>query len=94
MATEISATQLQRRFSGVLGRVRFGGERFIVLKNGRPAAELRAPEGAVPVRLKDLKALLGSLPPLGPAEAEAFARDIEAGRKAALKGGPEDRWGS
>ena len=35
-----------------------------------------------PPRLKDLPALLESLPRLGVAEAEAFERDVEAGREA------------
>lgn len=50
------------------------------MRDGQPVAVL----GPIPKarRLGDLPALLESLPRLGVAEAEAFERDVEAGRGA------------
>ena len=39
--TRISSTELARSIGEILGRLRYGGESFIVEKNGEPVAVLR-----------------------------------------------------
>lgn len=62
-----------------LSRVASDGETIIVVQNQRPIAEIRPlPQ---PVLVKDLIAVMNSLPQLLPAEADAFATDIEQARR-------------
>ncbi len=82
MPTRLTVTEAVRNFSEILGRVRFKGERFVLLKGGKPVAEL-GPAGAVgPVPLGELPAVLKGLPHLEPGDADRFAIDLETGRKA------------
>ncbi len=76
----LTVTEAVRNFSEILGRVRFKGERFVLLKGGRPVAELGPTDAASPVRLKELPAILESLPHLDPEDADLFARDLESAR--------------
>jgi prevent-host-death family protein len=41
MDTTISATELSRRMSDILNRVKYGGERFVVQRNGESIALLQ-----------------------------------------------------
>lgn len=81
-AKRLTVTEAVRNFSEILGRVRFKGERFVLLKGGKPVAELGPTTAAVPVRLGELPAILEALPHLDPADADRFARDLESGRTA------------
>jgi prevent-host-death family protein len=71
----ITATELARRLSDVLNRIRYRGERFIVERNGEPVAAL-GPVAAAPrgITLGELVARLGDLAPPG----DGFADDLEA----------------
>lgn len=92
MKITASVTDFLRNFSDYINRVALRGERFILVRGGKPVAEL----SPVPVgtRLGDLVSLLESLPELGEAEAASLETDIE-GARAELSGhGPEDRWES
>jgi antitoxin (DNA-binding transcriptional repressor) of toxin-antitoxin stability system len=90
MSTPVNVSDLLRNFSDYINRVAYRGERFVLIRGGKPVAELSgAPAGT---RLADLPALLASLPRLDPADAEAFDRDLEAAR--AETPPMEDRWGS
>jgi len=72
--TPLSETEMVRGFSDIVNRVMYRGERFILVKGGKPVAELRPlPAGR---RLGELEAVLRSLPALSAAEAEDFAADI------------------
>ena len=42
MSTPVSATEAARRFSDLLNRVRYRGERFVIVRNGEEVAELSA----------------------------------------------------
>jgi prevent-host-death family protein len=42
MSTPISATEAARRFSDLLNRVRYRGEKFVIVRNGEEVAELSA----------------------------------------------------
>jgi hypothetical protein len=57
---ELTVTEAVRNFSEVLGRVRFRGERFVLLEGGKPVAEPGPTEPAPVVRLGDLPAVRGS----------------------------------
>jgi antitoxin (DNA-binding transcriptional repressor) of toxin-antitoxin stability system len=82
VATKLTVTEVVRNFSEILGRVRFKGERFILLRGGKPVAELGPTDAAAPVRLGELPAILDVLPHLDPDDAERFARDLEWDRDA------------
>lgn len=82
MPTRLTVTEAVRNFSEIVGRVRFRGERFVLLKSGRPVAELVPADAAAPVRLGDLPAVLEGLPHLDPEDADRFAADLESGRTA------------
>jgi antitoxin (DNA-binding transcriptional repressor) of toxin-antitoxin stability system len=92
MTSRVSVTELLRNFSDILGRVRFRGERFIILRGGKPVAELGPTVEAPLVRLRDLSGILSSLPHLDPEEVEQLAADLRSLREAA--GAVPDRpWG-
>lgn len=92
MTSRVSVTELLRNFSEILGRVRFRGERFVVLRGGKPVAELGPTAEAGTVRLGELPGILSSLPRLDPEDAEQFAADLRSLRKAV--GTVSDRpWG-
>lgn len=93
MTTRITVTEAVRNFSEILSRVRFKGERFILLRGGKPVAELGPTDAAVAVRLGDLPAILDALPHLDPADAEGFERDVESGRSA-ISVVPQAPWAS
>ncbi|MDQ7843458.1 MAG: antitoxin [Armatimonadota bacterium] len=80
MTRRLTVTEAVRNFSDILGRVRFKGERFILVKGGKPVAELRPTDAAAEVRLEELPAILEGLPHLDPEDADRFARDLESGR--------------
>lgn len=87
-----SVTEVARNFADYINRVAFRGERFILMRGGRPVAELRpVPAG---LRLGDLPALLASLPRLGPEEAAAFDADLAAARDEMASFPDRDPWAS
>ena len=83
MPKRLSVTEAVRNFSEILGRIRFRGERFILLKGGKPVAELGPTASAASVRLEELPAILASLPHLDAEDADRFALDLESARSAA-----------
>jgi len=83
MRNRLTVTEAVRNFSELLGRVRFKGERFVLLKGGKPVAELVPTEAAAPLRLGELPAVLAGLPHLDPEDADRFEADLESARKAA-----------
>jgi hypothetical protein len=73
--TIVTVTQVARNFAEYVNRVAYRHESFTLVRGKQLLAELRpVPAGS---RLSELPGLLGVLPRLTPAEAEAFARDIE-----------------
>jgi antitoxin (DNA-binding transcriptional repressor) of toxin-antitoxin stability system len=62
-ARRLSATEAARNFSELLNRVRYRGERFLIMRGGVAIGELKP---AAPVRFtgRDLATLLRSLPPV------------------------------
>lgn len=90
MSTEATVTEVLQNFSDYIDRVANRGERFVLLREGRPVAELAPlPSGT---RLGNLPDLLESLPRLSPEEAEAFAGDLDRARHGLLEHGPRSPW--
>ncbi|MDR7481722.1 MAG: type II toxin-antitoxin system Phd/YefM family antitoxin [Armatimonadota bacterium] len=75
----VTVTEAVRNFSELLGRVRYKGERFVLLKGGKPVAELVPTQ--VPVRLGELPAILADLPHLDAEDAGRFEADLDAVRR-------------
>lgn len=73
--THVSMIDVARHFAEYVNLVVDRGERFTLMRDGKPVAELGPVLQAV--RLEDLPALLASLPCLTPA-AEALTSDVEA----------------
>ena len=90
MRTEASVTELLRNFSDYINRVLYRRERFVLLRGGRPVAEL----GPLPAgtRLGELPALLKALPRLGAEEGEAMAAELDEARSRFKP--PDDPWAS
>ena len=88
----LTATEVARRFADVLNRVAYRRESFVVVRGKRPIAELRPlPVGT---RLADVPAVLAALPRLEPAEADAFAADLDAARAELASLEATDPWAS
>lgn len=86
----ISATMASRTFADLLNRVRYRGERFVIVRGGEEVAELGPSAGAGRrTTLADVVALTRSLGSAG----TGFAEDLEA-VQAAQPALPEDPWAS
>jgi len=79
MRSHATVSEVARNFSEYLDRVVGCGERFLVMREGKPVAELRSagPQG---LKLRDLPDLLASLPRLAPEDVSAFESDLVARR--------------
>ncbi|MDO8750785.1 MAG: type II toxin-antitoxin system prevent-host-death family antitoxin [Dehalococcoidia bacterium] len=81
MDISITATQFSRSLSDILNRVRYRGERFVIVRNGEPVATL-APPGASPrVTVAVVIAAIGHLKMPG----EGFADDLEQAQRSQPK---------
>lgn len=69
----ISATELARRLSDVLNRVRYRGERFVVERGGEPVAAIEPASSLAGITLKEFADLLRD----APRPDDAFADDLE-----------------
>ena len=74
METTITATELARRLSDVLNRVKYRGERFVVQRNGEPVATIAPPSDKPGATGRELIARIGDLELPG----DGFADDLEA----------------
>jgi antitoxin (DNA-binding transcriptional repressor) of toxin-antitoxin stability system len=76
MIQTITATDAVRNFSELLNGIRYRGDRYTILKGGKPAATIGPAAGSVKERkLSEIKEILRTLPRLED-DGEAFARDI------------------
>lgn len=92
MKNSVSVTDVFRNFSDYLNRVAYRGERFLLVRGGKPVAELApVPRGA---RLGELPALLDSLPRLPSGDADAFEEDLVRARHELASRSPSDPWDS
>ena len=75
----VSLTELSGRFSYYINRVSYRGESFTLFRGKKAVAELRpVPSGRT---LKELRALLDSLPKLTGQELNDFGEDLKEIRK-------------
>jgi prevent-host-death family protein len=88
MDRKISASDLARRLADVLGRVRYGGETFLVVRHSVPIARIGPATGAVRPSLADAAGVWMS----AAAPDESFADDLE--RVAAADRAPRNPWAS
>lgn len=87
-----SVTEVARNFAEYVNRVAYRGERFTLMRGGKPVAELvPVPKG---VLIEDLPAIFASLPKLTDEEWASFAADIEDGRPTASDDDFRDPWAS
>ena len=92
MRLTLSVTEVARNFAEYINRVAYRGERFLLMRGGKPVAELRpVPAGK---RAGDLPELLASLPRLSEAEAGAFAAELEQARRERSSTPLGDPWDS
>ena len=76
MIQNITVTDAVRNFSELLNGIRYRGERYTILKGGKPAATIAPAAGSVKERkLSDLKDIMHNLPRLED-DGKVFARDI------------------
>ena len=87
----ITATDAARRFSDVLGTVRYQGVSFEITRGREVVAHL-VPARPAATTVAELDALFARLPRLDPADAAAFAADLDVIRGEA--GAPPDPWAS
>jgi antitoxin (DNA-binding transcriptional repressor) of toxin-antitoxin stability system len=92
MRSKPSVTEVARNFADYVNRVAYGGERFVLMRGGRPMAEL----GPVPTgrSLRELPELLASLPHLSEEEATGFEKDLFAARAELVQLPVRDPWES
>jgi antitoxin (DNA-binding transcriptional repressor) of toxin-antitoxin stability system len=74
METKVTATELAKNLADILNRVRYRGERFLIMRNGEAVANLGPPEGPPGITAAELVARLGDLAMPG----DGFADDLEA----------------
>jgi antitoxin (DNA-binding transcriptional repressor) of toxin-antitoxin stability system len=76
MRTDISATEAVRRFSDLLNNIKYRGDRYMVIRGGKPAAAIVPAEEGTPERLMgELSGIFKTLPRLDPGDT-GFARDV------------------
>ena len=74
MRSRPTVSEVAQHFSEYIDRVAHRGERFVLMQGQKPVAELGP---VVPsLKLRELPALLASLPQLSPEEAAAFESDL------------------
>ena len=89
MTREISATEAARTFSSLLSRVRYGGESFVVVRNGEVMCRIEPAGPASRVTVNDLLAFLER----APARDEQFSNDLESAQRRQPKM-PRSPWAS
>ncbi|MGD0570845.1 MAG: type II toxin-antitoxin system prevent-host-death family antitoxin [Candidatus Sulfotelmatobacter sp.] len=86
--TSISVTEAARNFADCVNRVRYQNMTFVLLKNGTPVARI-VPHEAKTCTARELAEALRKVK-LSPANAKAWYRDLQRGRK--ILKAPEDKW--
>ncbi len=74
----VTVTEFARNFSRFIHRVAVARERFVLIKGGRPVAEVSPPPPGL--RLGELRQMLAELPRLSAEDAGAFADDLQTAR--------------
>lgn len=78
MRATISATEAVRNFSEILNNIRYRGDRYTIIRGGKPAASIVPAEEAAQERpLAELRGILKALPRLD-RDDTSFAADVLA----------------
>jgi len=92
MEKRISATEAVRKFSEILNSIKYKGERYTVIRGGKPVASIRPVETPIKEKfLGELRELLKSVPKLGD-EAEKFEEDLKEILKLQPFAPKENKW--
>jgi len=86
--TKISVTDAARNFADCVNRAHYQRLSFVLVKNGKPMAQLVPDDEKVCLGRDAAKALAKAK--LSPEEAKAWRRDLKAGRK--ILKPPTDKW--
>jgi prevent-host-death family protein len=86
--TKISVTEAARNFADCVNRAHYQKLSFVLVKNGKPVAQLVPDNEKVCLGLDAAKALVKVK--LSPEEARAWRRDLKAARK--ILEPPTDKW--
>ena len=76
----ISVTEAARNFADLVNRAYYRGETTVLIRNGTPVAHI-APAAPIGLPATEVRRRLQLHRRLDPAEAQAFAQDIEDARK-------------
>jgi antitoxin (DNA-binding transcriptional repressor) of toxin-antitoxin stability system len=91
MRSHPTVKEVARNFSEYIERVR-SGERFVLMEDREPVAELRPVTASR--RLRELPEILASLPRLSPEDLAAFESDIAEARSDLQRVPVQDPWES
>ena len=91
MSSRPTVHEVAQNFSEYIDRVR-RGERFELMRGGKPVAELRPVTAAR--RLGELPEIMASLPHLSPEDLETFESDLVEARDKLSRAPARDPWGS
>lgn len=82
MRSDISATEAVKHFSELLNNIKYRGDRYTIIRGGKPAAALvPVDEAGSPRHMGDLKGIFQTLPRLDPDDIN-FADDVLGAVKA------------
>jgi antitoxin (DNA-binding transcriptional repressor) of toxin-antitoxin stability system len=84
----ITVTEAARNFADCINRAHYQDMTFVLLKNGVPYARI-VPDHEKTCTGRDFAAILAGVE-LSTAEAKAWRRDVQAGRKTLQA--PQDKW--
>jgi len=93
MEKTISATEAVRRFSEILNSIKYRGDSYTIVRNGKPVASICPVKDVRKERaLSELRNLIKKLPPLGD-EIERFEVDLRGIIKHQPPMPKERQWG-
>ena len=93
MPSNATVREVAENFTEYLERVVRQGEKFVLVQGGKPVAELGPVKEAWPL-VKDLPAILASLPRLAPEDLDAFEADLAEAREQLGRVPVRDPWES
>lgn len=92
MGKTISATDTVRRFSEILNSIKYRGDRYTILRSGKPVASILPAEATLKEKtLEELIALLNKIPKMGN-EVEKFKNDLKEILKSQPSIPEKSRW--
>lgn len=93
MDNSVSVTDVARNFADYVNRVVYRGETFVLYRGNKAVAQLQPVPNGKP--LKELPALLASLPKLTDDELAEFSEDLNTIKEEAIQHGDmRDPWAS